>query len=237
MMPPTSIDGTDITGATIDGTDVQEITVDGQTVFTAGPTIIDDFEDGNINGWNHITGGGGTAQISNTAFNGSHSLEVTVTTGGPNSTAFFDSFGAKDFTQNFVLSAYVRLGSTNAGLSKGGIGYLYDTTDENEVLGLGLNNETNEFLMVKPGRFDSSGTIRADTSFSPSAGTWYEIELEFDGSDHIGRLYDDSGTLLKTITWSSSSANAENSAYVASIHSPGGSVFHNHFADDFTTDL
>jgi len=36
-MPPTSIDGTDITGATIDGTDVQEITVDGQTVFTAGP--------------------------------------------------------------------------------------------------------------------------------------------------------------------------------------------------------
>jgi len=35
MMPPTSIDGTDITGATIDGTDVQEITVDGDVVFTA----------------------------------------------------------------------------------------------------------------------------------------------------------------------------------------------------------
>jgi len=39
MMPPTSIDGTDITGATIDGTNVQEITVDGQTVFTAGPPL------------------------------------------------------------------------------------------------------------------------------------------------------------------------------------------------------
>jgi len=38
MIPPTSIDGTDITGATIDGTDVTEITVDGQTVFTAGPS-------------------------------------------------------------------------------------------------------------------------------------------------------------------------------------------------------
>jgi hypothetical protein len=37
MIPPTSIDGTDITGATIDGTDVTEITVDGQTVFSAGP--------------------------------------------------------------------------------------------------------------------------------------------------------------------------------------------------------
>jgi len=39
MMPPTSIDGTDITGATIDGTDVTEITVDGQTVFSAGLDI------------------------------------------------------------------------------------------------------------------------------------------------------------------------------------------------------
>jgi len=35
--PPTSIDGTDITGATIDGQEVQEITIDGDTVFTAGP--------------------------------------------------------------------------------------------------------------------------------------------------------------------------------------------------------
>jgi hypothetical protein len=35
--PPTSIDGTDITGATIDGTDVQEITVDGDVVFSAIP--------------------------------------------------------------------------------------------------------------------------------------------------------------------------------------------------------
>jgi len=35
MIPPTSIDGTDITGATIDGTDVTEITVDGDSVFSA----------------------------------------------------------------------------------------------------------------------------------------------------------------------------------------------------------
>jgi len=39
MIPPTSIDGTDITGATIDGTDVQEITVDGDVVFSAAPTL------------------------------------------------------------------------------------------------------------------------------------------------------------------------------------------------------
>jgi len=50
-MIPTSIDGTDITGATIDGTDVQEITVDGQTVFSAGPSngvYLDDFADGKL---------------------------------------------------------------------------------------------------------------------------------------------------------------------------------------------
>jgi len=33
-MPPTSIDGTDISGATIDGTEVTEITMDGDVVFS-----------------------------------------------------------------------------------------------------------------------------------------------------------------------------------------------------------
>ena len=41
MIPPTSIDGTDITGATIDGTDVQEITVDGDVVFTEQVSLPD----------------------------------------------------------------------------------------------------------------------------------------------------------------------------------------------------
>jgi len=55
MIPPTSIDGTDITGATIDGTDVQEITVDGDTVFAAVPDIpqsglVHQYIAGNISG-------------------------------------------------------------------------------------------------------------------------------------------------------------------------------------------
>ena len=50
MIPPTSIDGTDITGATIDGTDVQEITVDGNVVFSSGFNnyISDDFNDNDL---------------------------------------------------------------------------------------------------------------------------------------------------------------------------------------------
>jgi len=49
-MIPTSIDGTDITGATIDGTDVQEITVDGDVVFSSGfgNYIFDDFDDNDL---------------------------------------------------------------------------------------------------------------------------------------------------------------------------------------------
>jgi hypothetical protein len=37
--PPTSIDGTNITGATIDGQNVESITIDGQQVFSAAPDL------------------------------------------------------------------------------------------------------------------------------------------------------------------------------------------------------
>jgi len=57
MIPPTSIDGTDITGATIDGTDVQEITVDGDTVFTAGPSLQDIVAPGDLIAWYPFTNG------------------------------------------------------------------------------------------------------------------------------------------------------------------------------------
>jgi len=59
MIPPTSIDGTDITSATIDGTDVQEITVDGQTVFSSGPELplSLDFESNPFDNWTSVTQG------------------------------------------------------------------------------------------------------------------------------------------------------------------------------------
>jgi len=52
-MIPTSIDGTDITGATIDGTDVQEITVDGDVVFSAtsiSPKAVHQWKLDDVNG-------------------------------------------------------------------------------------------------------------------------------------------------------------------------------------------
>ena len=76
-MIPTSIDGTDITGATIDGTDVQEITVDGQTVFTAGPPVPQPdlhytFSETSGSTVADVTGNGNTGIV-----NGSTNLNVT----------------------------------------------------------------------------------------------------------------------------------------------------------------
>jgi len=105
MMPPTSIDGTDITGATIDGTDVQEITVDGQTVFTSasipnsaihqwpldegsGTTIGDEIGTmtGTLTGGTWITGtyyDGNALDLSTSDFIG-----LTTTSAGSNSANF-----------------------------------------------------------------------------------------------------------------------------------------------------
>jgi len=82
-MIPTSIDGTDITGATIDGTDVTEITVDGDVVFSSGPdflSIVDDFEDGNLNEYVGATSGF-TVQSNEEVFNGSNALKRFDSTG------------------------------------------------------------------------------------------------------------------------------------------------------------
>jgi hypothetical protein len=94
MTPPTSIDGTDITGATIDGQDVEEITVDGQTVFGAYNPLVDDFEDGDLvpsGNWSAWSGNTGSYSASSgTTINGAFSLrgqsgpaarEITTTLG------------------------------------------------------------------------------------------------------------------------------------------------------------
>ena len=71
MIPPTSIDGTDITGANIDGTDVTEITVDGDVVFTSGFSYFDDFDTDTRSDYNYFLDGtsepSSSASISNSA--------------------------------------------------------------------------------------------------------------------------------------------------------------------------
>ena len=126
MIPPTSIDGTDITGATIDGTDVQEITVDGDVVFTAGPSFTLPVAYSNLVGWypfDAATYGGSNADDvtaiiggsgDDTAYNGSvsgatyqSSGGVTDINAGANSGAFdFDGLNDEFEVNNFDNSVW-----------------------------------------------------------------------------------------------------------------------------------
>jgi hypothetical protein len=120
MIPPTSIDGTDITGATIDGTDVQEITVDGDVVFSAGPRPVA-FSD--MIAWypmeSNIAGGDeysdATALFSGAADSTAYDLiddgavfdqtfGVTDINEGANSGSFENQNGSQFLTSNVPLS-------------------------------------------------------------------------------------------------------------------------------------
>ena len=110
MIPPTSIDGTDITGATIDGTDVQGITVDGDVVFSAGPNFpvaysnliawypFDSAEYGGSNGDDvtAILGGSG----DDTAYDGTVVGANYVSSGGVTDIRAGANSGAYDFPNN-----------------------------------------------------------------------------------------------------------------------------------------
>jgi len=119
-MIPTSIDGTDITGATIDGTDVTEITVDGDTVFSAQslPVAFSDMiawypMEPNISGGNEYSDA--TALFSGAADSTPYDLVddgavfepsegVTDINNGQNSGAFENVSGGQFLTSNVPVS-------------------------------------------------------------------------------------------------------------------------------------
>jgi len=84
MIPPTSIDGTDITGATIDGTDVTEITVDGDVVFSAVTLPV---AYSNLVAW---------YPFDSATYGGSNADDVTAIIGGSGDDTAYDAsvFGA-----------------------------------------------------------------------------------------------------------------------------------------------
>jgi len=100
--PPTSIDGTDITGATIDGQDVQEITVDGDTVFTAAPSLpnsaVAQWDASALSGNDGDTINTFTDQIGSFDLSGNATLQ-TNGIGGVQSLSFNGS------NENFTLSS------------------------------------------------------------------------------------------------------------------------------------
>jgi len=125
-MPPTSIDGTDITGATIDGQDVQEITVDGQTVFSAQTLPVaysnlvawypfDSAEYGGSNA-DDVTALFNSGQSGDSiAYDGTVGSGVSyVSSGGVNDINAGANSGAFDFSDDFINIGSSVFDSTSA---------------------------------------------------------------------------------------------------------------------------
>jgi hypothetical protein len=117
--PPTSIDGTDITGATIDGTEVSEITIDGQTVFTVGPPPIPASV---THRYQFNEGSGGTAFDSEGSNDGniSNATFTTDSKEGSHALAFnqgnFVTINDVDLIDgDFGISAFIKTTDTSKG--------------------------------------------------------------------------------------------------------------------------
>jgi len=179
-MIPTSIDGTDITGATIDGTDVQEITVDGDVVFSAGPAS-EGFEHNNLSG--NYVGNLSAFQIQSSIVDeGSFALEAIG--GGSNALIVrttgseFNRFGKRiDWKQYHG-------GNSDAGLAfvdqtggySGSNGYRFFVSDSfNYVRILGL---------------DQPSVDSGKTNYSITNNQWLDASVEFPSNGDMVFTFD-----------------------------------------------
>jgi len=189
-MIPTSIDGTDITGATIDGTDVTEITVDGQTVFGA-QTIVDDFETQNLNIWSGSTG----AYTIDTSTVKVGTASVRYTSGGGNN-RIGTSTGI-DATPDTGDSHQVWIRPGNSSNSITTVHYASDSTSgRNNSYEVRLDADNNLFRLILFSGGSFGGVIE---SVSTSIGSnWYLVEMLHESNgDYTHKLYDTDGTTLK----------------------------------------
>jgi len=194
MIPPTSIDGTDITGATIDGTDVQEITVDGDTVFSA-TKIIDDFEDGNISEYTNDLGN--FAIESANPITGSHSLKCIGTGSVPSITSSTLS-NIPQAGDTFEFKFEKRSGSSSTGFlfcvfgADSGYGPFH--FGDGYHVDLAFNGSNLRLA------HQTSGSVTQNTSsYSYSLNTVYTVEVVFGSSTLEANLFE-SGTLQTTVT-------------------------------------
>jgi len=203
-MIPTSIDGTDITGATIDGTNVTEITVDGDTVFTAETLPV---AYSNLVAWypfNSSFYGGSDADDATALFNSGQSGDSTAYDGTVSGATFQSTGGVTDI---------------NAGANSGA--FDFDGSDDKIDLGSGIGPiESGDFTIMAWAKADSFPTDRnyvfgygtgwlgfGRMTFSDDFSTFIfdgstvnEVVLaaEFTGSyAHFAMSYNDSANELK----------------------------------------
>jgi len=190
-MIPTSIDGTDITGATIDGQDVQEITVDGQTVFSAGPTIIDDFETQNLNIW---SGSIGDYTIDTSTVKVG-TASVRYASGGSTNTRIGTSTGI-DATPDTGDTHQVWIRPGNSSNSITTVHYASDSTGgRNNSYRVGLRASANDMRIIL---FSGGNSSVLDVVSTSIGSNWYLLKMQHESNgDFTHELYDTDGTTLK----------------------------------------
>jgi len=196
-MPPTSIDGSEITGATIDGQDVSEITVDGQTVFTAIPDsgvsywTLDDADtqtgssidfwgsnDGSINGATTGVSGADQEYATNEAYS-FDGIDDSVVCGST----------ALDETDGFSISCWVNPDSASGNLPIVGA---WDETTSDRVWAIENKNGSAAFITSSDGSFQS-GNRASGSSLS--------------GWTHLVGVYDTNGENIIYVDNSATSIN------------------------------
>jgi len=181
MMPPTSIDGTDITGATIDGTDVQEITVDGQTVFTAGipqpPSGLAywTFDNDDTSGSTAIDVWGGNNLTINGATTGVSGANDTYTTNEA-----YDFDGSNDTVEGTNLLSWSQLSVSlwvNSDTLAGSERYIFHVgASAGNYYPLIVFNSGGSLFVVDYDESEVSGG-------TPTTGVWTMLTFTFDGSN------------------------------------------------------
>jgi len=195
-MIPTSIDGTDITGATIDGTDVTEITVDGQTVFSAftPPVAASDlvawyrFEDGTVQDYTTTFGIGDTTDYSGSdggnQFNSSGG-RTDIVTGA--SSGHYQTLGSNPITlgnipdvnsnQNFTVMAWCK------GLVTGNGG-------DNTLMDIRVNSFCNlgRRSGVMSWKFGDNGNVATSSPDEFATGNWFHMTMANGSSSGVGYI-------------------------------------------------
>jgi len=203
MIPPTSIDGTDITGATIDGTDVTEITVDGQTVFTAEPSNLP-VAYSNLVAWypfDSATYGGSNADDVTALFNPAQSGDSTAYDGTVNGATYQSSAGVTDINAGansgaFDFDGNDKITTANFGLSDTTLSVWfnsdlssYPTVPDNPIIWGDFRGSSDKYLLIT--LIGSDFSVRVDdgnNSFTGvatanfSANVWHQAVASYDST-------------------------------------------------------
>lgn len=215
MSPSVNIDGTDITGVTIDGQEVQEITIDGQTVFTS-TTIVDDFEDQNLN---EYSGNLGFFGFSTDSAEGSFSL-----TSATNNEAIrsFPGDGLDAYpTRGDTVSWYHKVTDGGSNRSRVSLfGYWFSAPSDN-------NN--NYYIQIDDGNNTDLVEDNASSSEIPPNGTWVKNRVETTSSQiDYTILSEDESNVFATLSATDSSQNSRKIEWSTSQGTSTARRFYDH---------